>query len=138
MTFGQGCLDGGLARQQPVERGVEFVVIDRAEAEPFAEAGGRRGGREAAGGGKLGGGIEDAANQHGQDEVAATIAVWAEDGVEADLAGGAERGGDVTMRQTTGDGEGVALGGGGGDAPDPPAQALDGGRGAGGPVGQGV
>src|ERR1700733_562860 len=114
MTLGQARLDSGLARQQPVERGVEFVVIDHAEAEYFAETGGRRGGRESAGRGKLGGGIEDSANQHGQDEVAAPIAVWAEDGVEADLAGRAERGGDVAMRQTAGDGEGVALGGGDG------------------------
>jgi len=45
MAFGQCGLDGGLALQQPVERGVEFVVSDRAETECFAEAGGGRGGR---------------------------------------------------------------------------------------------
>jgi hypothetical protein len=32
MAFGQSGFDGGLALQQPVECGVEFVVIDLAEA----------------------------------------------------------------------------------------------------------
>jgi len=45
MASGQCGLDGGLAFQQPVERGVEFGVSDRAETERLAEAGGRRGGR---------------------------------------------------------------------------------------------
>src|SRR5208282_2508814 len=45
MAPGQCRFDGGLACQQPVERGVEFVVIDLAETKRFAEAGGRRGGR---------------------------------------------------------------------------------------------
>jgi hypothetical protein len=44
MAFGQGGLDGELALEQPVERGVEFVVSDRAETKRLAEAGGRRGG----------------------------------------------------------------------------------------------
>ena len=40
MASGQRGLDGRLARQQPVERGVQFVVIDLAETEHFTEAGG--------------------------------------------------------------------------------------------------
>ena len=44
MAFGQCGLDSGLALQQPVERGVEFVVSKRTETEGFAEAGGGRGG----------------------------------------------------------------------------------------------
>ena len=44
MAFGQRGLDGGLALQQPVQCGIEFGVADVAEAERFAEAGGRRGG----------------------------------------------------------------------------------------------
>jgi hypothetical protein len=43
MTFGQRGLDGGLALQQPVQRGIEFGVIDLAKAEHFAEACGCRG-----------------------------------------------------------------------------------------------
>jgi len=110
MAFGQNGLDGGLTHQQPVERGVKFVVIDRAETERFAEAGGGRVGREGAGGGELGDGVEDATDQNGQDKVPATIAVGAEGGVEADPARGAEGGGDMAVRQAAGDGEGVLPG----------------------------
>ena len=133
MALGQRGLDGGLALQQPVQRGVEFVLVDLAEAEHFAEARGGGGGRQRTGGGELGGGIEDPADQQGEDEIAAAIAVGAEDTVEADLAGGAERGGDVAVRQAAGDGEGVALGGDDGAALEHAAQAFDVGRG---PVGQ--
>jgi hypothetical protein len=44
VALGQCGLDGGLALQQPVQRGIEFGVIDAAEPEHFAEAGGCRGG----------------------------------------------------------------------------------------------
>ena len=85
------------------------------------------------GGGELGGGFEDPADDQGEDEIAAAIAVGAEDAVEADLAGGAERGGDMAVRQGAGDGEGVALGGDDGAAFEHAAQPFDVG---GGPVGQ--
>ena len=78
MAPGQAGFDGGLARQQPVECGVEFVVIDGAKAERFAEAGSRRGRRQRPGDG-LGHGVEDAANQQRKDEVAAAIAIGTED-----------------------------------------------------------
>ena len=107
MAPGQRRLNGGLALQQPVECRVEFGVIDLAKAERLAEAGGRRGGREAAGRGQFGNGVEDAAGQHGQNEIAAAIAVRAEEAVEADFARRAERGGDMAVRQAAGDGEGV-------------------------------
>jgi hypothetical protein len=42
---------------------------------------------------------------------AAAIAVAAEDSVEVDFPGGAERSGYVAMRQGAGDGEGGAVGG---------------------------
>src|SRR4051794_21912835 len=111
MAFGQGGLDGGLTLAQPVERGVEFVVSDRAETEGCAEAGGRRVGRQCPGGGELGDRIEDAPDQQGEDEVTAAVAVGSEETVEADLAGGAERGGDVAVRQAAGEGEGILPGG---------------------------
>jgi hypothetical protein len=41
MALGQRGFDPGLALQQPVERGVEFVLIDLTEPEQFTEA--RRG-----------------------------------------------------------------------------------------------
>ena len=133
MALGERGLDRGLALQQPVERGVELVLVDLAEAEHFAEAGGGGGGRQRTGGGELGGGFEDAADEQGEDEVTAAMAVGAEDTVEADLAGGAESGGDVAVRQAADDGEGVALGGDDGAAFEHAAQTFDVG---GGPVGE--
>src|ERR1700712_2054394 len=97
VTLGQRGLDGGLACQQPVECCVEFVVIHLAKIERFAQAGGCRGRREYPGGGELGDGVKDAPDQQGEDEVAAAIAVRAEDAVKADLARRAEGGGDVAM-----------------------------------------
>jgi hypothetical protein len=46
-----------------------------------------------------------------QDEVAAAVAIRAENAVKADLARRAEGGSDVAMGQAAGDGEGVLLGG---------------------------
>jgi len=65
VALGQHGLDGGLARQQPVECGIEFVVTDAAETKCFAKAGGRRGRRQRSGGGEFGAGVEDAADQQG-------------------------------------------------------------------------
>ncbi len=73
----------GLALQQPAERGVEFVVIDLAEAGGFAEAGKWRGGRQRARLGELRNGIGDGSVQHGQCEVEATVVDGTEDAVEA-------------------------------------------------------
>ena len=125
MAFGQRGLDGGLTLQQPVQRGVEFVLIDLAEAEHFAEARCGGGGGQRTGGGELGCRIEDPTDQQGEDEIAAAIAVGAEDTVEPDLVSGAECGGDVAVRQAAGDGEGVMLGGDDGAALEHAAQAFD-------------
>src|SRR3954471_15996168 len=133
MAPGQRGLDGDLARQQPVECGVEFVVRDLAETKRFAQAGGGGGGGERAGCGQLGGRIEDAANEHCKDEVAAAIAVRAEDAVKADFARRAERGGEVAVRQRAGDGEGVLLGGNNRTALEHTAQTFNV---RGGPVGE--
>jgi hypothetical protein len=59
VTPGQRGLDRGLTLQLPVQRGVEFVLIDLTERQQFTEArgGGRR--RQRTGGGELGCGIED-------------------------------------------------------------------------------
>jgi hypothetical protein len=125
VALGQDGFDGRLSHQQPVKRGVEFVVIDIAETERFAEAGGRGGGRESPCRGQFRDGIEDAADQHCQGEVAAAIAVRAEDTLEADLAGDADRRRDVAVRQAADDGEGVAPGGNDGATLEHAAQALD-------------
>ena len=59
--------------------------------------------------GKLGTGIEDAVDHQGQDEVAAAVAVRAEQPIEADLARGAEGRVDMTMRQRADDGNGIPV-----------------------------
>ncbi len=133
MALGQRGLDRGLALQQPVQRGVEFVLIDLTEAEQFAEARCGGGGRQRTGGGELGCGIEDAADQQGEDQVAAAIVIRAEDAVETDVARGAERSGDVAVRQAADDGEGLTLGGDDRAALQHTAQTLDVGNG---PVGE--
>ena len=138
MPPGQCRLDGGLALQQPVECCVKLVLIDFAETEHRSQARRGRCGREGAGGGELRGGIEDAPDDHGQHEVAAAVAVRAEDAVEADLVRRAEGGGDVAMRQRTGDGEGLAVRRDDGAAFEDAAQALDMRRGPIGEVAEGA
>src|SRR3954463_6090008 len=133
MALGECGLDGGLGCRQPVECGLEFVLVDAAEREHVAEARGGGGGRQRAGGGEFGCGVEDAADDEGEHQITAAMAVGTEQTVEANSAGGAEGGDDVAVRQAAGHGEGVALGRNDGAAPEHAAQALDGGRG---PVGQ--
>src|SRR5882762_11151000 len=109
MAFGDGRLDRRLADRQPVECTIELVLIDQPETELLAKAGSRGIRRQRPGGGKLGPGIEDAADHQGQDEVAAAVAVRAEQPIEADLARRAERRVDMTMRQRADDGNGILV-----------------------------
>src|SRR6266403_369661 len=109
MAFGEGRLDCRLADRQPVECAIELVLVDHPETELLAKAGGRRVRRQRPGGGKLGTGSEDAVDHQGQDEVAAAVAVWAEQPIEADLARRAERRVDMTMRQRADDGDGILV-----------------------------
>src|SRR5438477_3216225 len=109
MAFGKRRLDRRLADRQPVQCAIELVLVDHPESELLAEAGGRRVRRQRPGGGKLGPGIEDAADHQGQNEVAAAVAVWAEQPIEADLARRAEGRVDMTMRQRADDGNGILV-----------------------------
>ena len=111
MALGQRRLDRWLAHRQPVERAVEFVFVDHAQAELFAQARGRGVRRQRAGGGQLGAGLDQAADDECQDEVAAAVARGTDEPVEADPARRAERRLDMTVRQGADDGDGVlALG----------------------------
>src|SRR5271166_811190 len=133
MAFGQCRLDCGLAFQQPVQRRVELVLIDLAEAKHFAEARCRCGGRQCTGGGEFGAGFEDAADEQGEHEIAAAIAIGANDPVKTDLASGAEGRRDMAMRQAAGDGECIPISGDDGAALEHATQAFDMGSG---PVGE--
>src|SRR5689334_8225404 len=133
MAPGQGSLDCRLALMQPVERGIELILVDLAKAERFAQAGGGGGRRKHARRRHLGDRIEDAPDQQRDDEVAAAVALGAEQTVEADLTGGAEGSGDMAMGEAAGDGEGIAFGGDDRATFEHTAQAFDMGCG---PVGE--
>src|ERR1700720_551969 len=116
MAFGEGRLDCRLADRQPVECAIELVLVDHPESELFPKAGSRGVRRQRPGGGKLGPGIEDAADHQGQDEVEAAVApglrrgrLGARQPIEADLARGAEGRVDMTMRQRADDGNGIPV-----------------------------
>ena len=109
MAFGKRRLDGRLADCQPVQCAIELILVDHPESELLAEAGGRGVRRQSPGGGKLGTGIEDAADHEGQDEVAAAVAVWAEQPIEADPARRAEGSVNMAMRQRADDGNGILV-----------------------------
>ncbi len=106
MAARQRRLDLGLAFEQPVEGGVELVLVDGRQAERDAQAGG--GGRriERLGRGQLRDRADQAYDDHGDDEIAAAIAGRSQHPVEADPAQRAERRRDVAVRQRPFDGDG--------------------------------
>ena len=108
---GQRGLDRGLALQEPVQRSVKFIFIDLTEPEHFAEARCGGGRRQRTCGSEFGRRLEDATDDEGEDKVSAAIAAGAENRLEPDVAGDAERGGDMTVWQAADDGEGITLGG---------------------------
>jgi hypothetical protein len=55
-------------------------------------------GVKATGGGEFGGGIENAGDDHGDDEIALTAGLSIENGIEVQFAQGAENGAHVTVR----------------------------------------
>ena len=99
----------GLAAAQKVEGGVELVLVDLAQAEHGAERVG--GGRlaELARGRELGGRLDDPRHDHGHDQLGPALRSVRQHLVEPEPAHRPEHGGDVAMRQRTGDLE--ALGG---------------------------
>src|SRR6516164_1515971 len=109
VASGERPLDCRLANRQPVQCGVELVLINDAKAELLAEAGAGGLRRQRAGGGELGTGLEQAADDKGQHQIATTVAVGAEQTIEADLARRAEGSGDMPMRQRADDGDGLLV-----------------------------
>ena len=103
MALGERGLDGGLTLVQPIERRVEFALVDIAEAEFDAEARGRRGRIQRLGGRQLGSRRDDPADDHRHDEIARPVGLVGfprpEQTVEADRAGHAQRGRDVAVRR---------------------------------------
>ncbi len=82
--------------------------MPRLSCSPRLDAGLRR---QRAGGGQLGAGLDQAADDECQDEVATAVARGTDEPVEADPARRAQRRLDMTVRQGADDGDGVlALG----------------------------
>jgi hypothetical protein len=94
-----------LACAQPVQSGVQLVLVDFAQSQNLtqAEGGGRR--RQRLGGGQLGVRGQQPRHNHGQHQIAAAVASWPQHAVESDGAQRAERGGDMTVRQGPARGE---------------------------------
>ena len=78
--------------------------------EPFAETGVKSVGVKAASGGELGGGLEDAGDDHGSDEVAQSAGDRVQEGIELEMAQAAQDGGDMAVREGAGDEEGIGQG----------------------------
>jgi len=109
-------LDPGLLRQQPVERLIELVDGDGAQAQERAQRGARGRLVERARGGELGGRIDEPRHDHGERQpTGARRSAWdqvggLDAGVETEAPGDAEHGGDMAVRQGAQDLESVAGG----------------------------
>jgi len=67
-----------------------------------------------ASGSEFGGGLDDACNDHGDDEIALAAGSGVEDGIDLQVAQATEDCGDMAVRQGTGDEKGFRQRGGGG------------------------
>ena len=103
MPLRQRRLDRRLAFGEPVERGVEFVLVDRAQAQHDAETVRRRRRIERPGRRQLRRGCQQPGDDHRQHQIAAAIALRPEQPIEADRTHCAEHRGDVAVRQRPAD-----------------------------------
>ena len=107
VALGEALLDGRLALDEPVHRGVQLLRVDGAEVEHLRERGDGAFGRQGAGGGQLRLRVDDAGDEQCEDEVAEAAGAAGEQGGESELADGGEHGGDVAVGEAAEAGEGV-------------------------------
>ena len=105
MAPGQALLDGVLALEQPVHGVEEVVFVEVREAEDRGQGIGSGGGLEAAGGGELGAGVSETGDDQSHHQIALGTG-RTQAAIEADLAQGAEEGGDVAVGLGANDVEG--------------------------------
>ena len=110
LALGQFPLDPGLPFQQPVHGGVKLGFVNEIQCEQLAEAAVKSIGVKATGGGEFRGGIEDAGDDHGDNEIAPPAGLGIENGLELKLPQGAENGGNMTMGTRTIDAERIGQG----------------------------
>ena len=104
MASGQRGFDALLLGEEPIERVVEFLLVDLAERQHGAERRGRSGAVEQPRGGELGGWIEQPHHHQGGDErhhARSLSLALRQQIVEAELAQHAERGRDMAVGQAT-------------------------------------
>src|SRR5450759_5596396 len=112
MAAGEAVLDEALLGYQPIEGGVDLAHRDGAEAERLAEGMAGRGGVEHARGGEFCRRIEQAGDDQGENDIAAALGRTAgQQAIEADMAGGGQRGEDMAMRERAADFEPALAGG---------------------------
>jgi hypothetical protein len=134
VPLGQSIFDAGLLGQQPIHGLIEFVLGNGFEMKQLTQRAAEGIGVKGAGGGKFGGGFQNASRDHGQDEIAIAVVTLIEQAVEMQPAQGAEDGGDVAVRPGADDVEGLRKrGADGSGALQNGAQRIDLG---GGPVGE--
>jgi hypothetical protein len=135
---GQRVLDARLAGQQPVHRGVQVVLVAGFQAEQRAQRAGRGLGAQPAGGGELGGSVDDRRGDHRGDQVPLPGGDRADQLLHSQRAKGAEHRGHVPVRQAAADLERAAQAGGRRLALQHRRQRLHLGLGPGRQVGQGA
>ena len=136
VALGQTLLDGALALEQPVHRGVELVFVDAVDAEHLGQrvAGGVGG--EPPRGGELRAWGEDSGDDKRDGALAFGRGGRGDEALEAQLAQGAEHRGDVAVRARAEDVEGGGEVGDGGAAFEQDSEPFDEGGGPFGEVGQ--
>ncbi len=82
LALGQLLLDARLSWQQPVHGLVEFGLIGGIDLEQLAETAAESVGVKSASGGEFGSRVEDAGDDHGEDEIAVAAGTRVEDGIE--------------------------------------------------------
>ncbi len=108
MAAGERGLDRALAGAEPVERAIEFDLVDGAEFEQPAEARAGGVGGKVARGGELGGGRDHAAgDQRDRQGCQALVGRPAEQPVETNRPDRAEHRGGVTVRQRAADADAI-------------------------------
>ena len=106
MALGQALFDTALAANQPIHGGVQLVLVDGLQGQHLAEGGDGALGVQAASGGELGAGVDDASDDHGDDQGAHAAGGARDEGMQAELLEGAEDGGDMAVGEAAPAGEG--------------------------------
>ena len=106
MALCQALFDTPLAPHQPVHRLVQLVLVDCTQLQDLAQGGDCALRVQGAGSGQFGAGVDDAGDDHGDDQIAQAAGGTSDEGMQVELLEGAEDGGDVAVGVATQAGEG--------------------------------